>query len=129
MPKVGFDQPYPAALEQISNTGWRLLEPIVYHGSRQPFAVPEGQETDLASTPATLRALFPPYGSYTSAAILHDYLWRVKAPAGEIEYRDADGILRQAMASLGVGGVRRYVMWAAVRWVPCSPARTGRGAG
>jgi hypothetical protein len=43
-------------------------------------------------------------------------LWRVKAPAGEIEYRDADGILRQAMATLGVGVVRRYVMWAAVRW-------------
>jgi hypothetical protein len=54
MPKVGFDQPYPAALEQISDTGWRLLAPIVYHGNRQPFMVPQGQETDLASTPATL---------------------------------------------------------------------------
>ena len=113
---VGFESPYPAAVTQTSPTGWRLLATVTYHGSTQTFAVPYGQETDLASTPRTLRALFPPYGSYTAAVILHDWLWRVEAPAGRLTYRDADGLLRQAMGTLGVPPVRRWAMWAAVRW-------------
>jgi hypothetical protein len=44
----------------------------------------EKRPTDFASVPATLCALFPPYGAYTSATVLHDFLWRVLAPAGRI---------------------------------------------
>jgi hypothetical protein len=122
----GFDSRFPAALRQTSDTGFELLAPLTYRGNHQTFTVPEGQPTDLASVPATMRALFPPYGAYTSAAILHDYLWRVVAPNGRILYRDADGILRQAMRTLGVGTVRRWTMWAAVRWGALLTRKNGR---
>ena len=121
---VGFESPYPAAVTQTSPTGWRLLCTMTYHSVDQTFVVPGddlagegcGQETDLGSSPRTLRAVFPPYGSYTAAMILHDRLWRVDVPAGRLTYRDADRILREAMGTLGVPPVRRWAMWAAVRW-------------
>jgi hypothetical protein len=122
---VGFESPYPAAVEQTSPTGWRLLATMTYHGTRETFVIPAGQETDFASTPMTLRALFPPYGSYTAAVILHDFLWRELASAGQITYRDADGLLRQAMGTLGVPSVRRWAMWAAVRWGALCTRRGG----
>ena len=60
--------------------------------------------------------LLPRYGRYTKAAILHDHLWRVAVPAGELSLRDADGILRRALRELGVPFLRRWLMWAAVRY-------------
>jgi hypothetical protein len=93
---------------------------MVYRGRWQTFIVPggwdDGQETDLGSVPKSLQGMFSTYGSYTSAVILHDYLWRVAVPNGMITYREADALLRQAMGTLGVLDVRRYAMWAAVRW-------------
>jgi hypothetical protein len=44
------------------------------------YNVPKGFETDLASIPRPLWALFPPHDSYTiGAAILHDYMYRFNA--------------------------------------------------
>lgn len=37
--------------------------------------VPIHFKTDFASTPRFLWAFFPPYGKYTEAAVLHDYLY------------------------------------------------------
>jgi hypothetical protein len=58
----------------------------------------------------------PRYGRYTKAAILHDYLWRVVVPGGQLSRLQADGIFRQAMRELNVPFLRRWIMWAAVRW-------------
>lgn len=121
----GFHQEYDLAIRQVSATEFQLINPLVYVGSSEVFIVPDGQTTDLASVPAVLRALFAPYGMWTNAAVLHDYLWRVLAPHGWIRYRDADGILRQALGTLGVGTVRRYLMWAAVRWGALLSRRNG----
>ena len=57
----------------------------------------------------------PSYGKYTKAAILHDHLCDL-AKQGQFNRRDADGIFRQAMRVLGVAFLRRWIMWAAVRW-------------
>jgi hypothetical protein len=59
--------------------------------------------------------LLPRYGRYTKAAILHDHLWGEEVPR-TISRRDADGIFRQAMRQLEVPFLRRWIMWAAVRW-------------
>jgi hypothetical protein len=80
------------------------------------FEVPVDQPTDFASVPRVFVWFLPRYGRYTKAAILHDYLWSVAVPAGRISRLDADGVFLQAMRELGVPFLRRWIMWAAVRW-------------
>lgn len=118
---IGFESPYPTAISQVSRTGWRLLAHLVWHGidrDGQPerIEIPEGDDTDFASTPASLWSEFPPYGDYTAAVIAHDDFWRRRVPAGLMTYRDADRHLRIMLAAAGVSWLRRWTMFAAVRW-------------
>lgn len=98
---------------QSGDDDFELVEPITYQGRLETFTVPAGSGTDLASVPRPLVWLFPRYGRYTKAAILHDYLWR----SGVVSKADADGVFRRAMRELGVPIVRRWMMWAAVHTV------------
>ena len=113
---TGFDEPTVVDVEQVNDVEWRLLTKIGYTGKTQRFEVPVGSTTDFASVPRMFVWLLPRYGRYTKAAILHDHLWRVAVPAGELSLRDADGILRRALRELGVPFLRRWLMWAAVRY-------------
>src|SRR4051812_21103720 len=97
-------------VRQIGDSDWELLAPITYRGNTQTFQVEPGFLTDFASVPKPLVGLFPRYGKYTKAAILHDFLWRTHA----VEKVDANGIFRRAMRELGVPTIRRWMMWAAV---------------
>ena len=72
--------------------------------------------TDFASVPRVFVWFLPRYGRYTLAAILHDYLWRERASIGAMEYIDADGTFRRAMRELNVPFLKRWIMWAGVRW-------------
>lgn len=69
----------------------------------------------------------PRYGRYTKAAVLHDYLWSEAVPAGLLTRADADGIFRRAMRELQVPFLRRWIMWAAVRWGALAKADGRRG--
>ncbi len=102
-------------VEQIDDREWRLLRELRYEGKSQSFTVPAGSSTDFASVPRAFVWFLPKYGRYTKAAILHDHLWRVAVPAGELTLPDADGIFRRAMRELEVPFLRRWLMWAAVR--------------
>lgn len=110
---MGFES--ELVVEEAPDRNWRLVEPLRYQGRDEPFEVPRDFETDFASVPRVLWSLIPTYGRYTKAAVLHDYLCR-KSAEGEFNRCDADGIFRRAMRELGVGLVRRRMMWAAVRW-------------
>jgi hypothetical protein len=112
---AGFVRDTVVDVEQISDQNWKLLKSIEYHGYKDLFDVPVGQETDFASVPRIFVWFLPRYGRYTKAAILHDYLWRTEVPKG-MSRLDADGLFRQAMRELGVPFLRRWMMWAAVRW-------------
>lgn len=117
--RLGFPKDSVVDVEEIEGdeSRWTLLRQLDYQPLRQdPFHVPVGQTTDFASVPRVFVWLLPRYGRYTKAAILHDYLWGEEVPAGRIKRLDADGIFRQAMRGLGVPFVRRWMMWAAVRW-------------
>lgn len=92
------------------------LRALTYRAKSVDFQVPVNQRTDFASVPREFVWFIPRYGIYTKAAILHDYLCRVAVPDGQISRIDADGIFRQAMRELGVPFLRRWIMWAAVRW-------------
>jgi len=113
---LGFEDDTTVDVRQVDDVTWEVLRPLVYQAAWDRFVVPIGQRTDFASVPRVFVWLLPRYGRYTKAAILHDYLWRVAVPAGRISLIDADGILRQAMRELGVPFLRRWIMWAAVRW-------------
>lgn len=100
---------------------------------RAPFAfdspslglivVEEGFDTDYASVPRLFWSLYPPDGSYTPAAIIHDALYfeqRIELdPAtgifSPISRAEADHVFLEAMEALGVPALRRRLLHAAVR--------------
>ena len=120
----GFDG--PVQVEQVDPVNWRLTRELTYRASTQTFTAPIGMLTDFASVPRAFAWLIPRYGRYLPAAVIHDHLYRDEVPAGHISYRDADGVLRQAMRLLGVPFATRWVMWTAVRWAGLF-RRGGRG--
>lgn len=100
---------------------WKLIAPLIWTGTQgQTFIVPLGFTTDFASVPRALHWLVLPYGPYTRAAVLHDYLIAARIahpdPFLRVTSHDVDGIFRRAMEDLGVGWVKRWTMWSAVRW-------------
>jgi hypothetical protein len=112
---LGFAPDSRVDVREVDSTTWEILRPLIYHGNTDDFVVPEHEQTDFASVPRMFAWFLPRYGRYTKAAILHDHLWRVAVPNG-LSRLDADGIFRQAMRELGVPFLRRWIMWAAVRW-------------
>jgi len=112
---LGFALDSTVDVREIDSKTWETLRVLTYHGNTDDFVVPEHEQTDFASVPRVFVWFLPRYGRYTKAAILHDHLWRVAVPNG-LSRLDADGIFRQAMRELGVPFLRRWIMWAAVRW-------------
>jgi hypothetical protein len=116
MEQSGFSPGAKVVVEQVTDAEWNVREAFSYHGKYEPFNIEVGAETDFASVPRVFVWFLPRYGRYTLAAILHDYLWRHRAATGHMDYIDADGTFRRAMRELGVPFLRRWIMWAAVRW-------------
>src|SRR3954470_10153630 len=117
--------------------------PLVWTGTKgDTFVVPTGFVTDFATVPRFLHWEVSPYGAYTRAAVLHDWLlvslaeWAQRNPAQEsggyvsfppANSRDCDGIFRRVMEDLGVPWAKRWTMWAAVRWASLFNARRAYG--
>jgi len=112
---IGFPGGLSVDVREIGETTWKLLGGFEYRAQRDHYFVPEGERTDFASVPRVFIWFIPRYGRYTKAAILHDHLCRLSRE-GMFSRRDADGIFRQAMRVSGVSFLRRWIMWAAVRW-------------
>lgn len=150
----GFDS--DLAIRGTGPTTWGLLAPLIWTGTKgDQFAVPVGFETDFATVPRFLAWKVLPYGPYTRAAVLHDWLlqklaeWMRDHPdlaSGRAVYastdpltgvteiagppansRDCDGIFRLAMKDLGTPWLTRWQMWAAVRLAACFNHRRAYG--
>lgn len=128
------------SIQAASPTTWRVIAPLIWTGETDTFTVPVGFVTDFATVPRFLHWLVLPYGAYTRAAVLHDWLLNGLAnpaertrqvaitSAGErVTSRDIDGIFRAAMKDLGVGWAKRWTMWAAVRWAALFNPRRAYG--
>lgn len=110
-----------------------LTAAVAYQGRDDTFTVPAGFATDLASVPRYLTWLVPVAGVQDRAAIVHDWLctqlehwyrncYEEEQPA--VPSGDVDGIFRRILRELGVPLVRRWLMWAGVRWgALANPAR------
>lgn len=109
---VGFEEWAVLVPLQDGTLKFRLYKDLVYHadgGSR--YIVPRGFSTDLASVPRFLWAIYPPYGKYTSAAVLHDYL----CESEWVSRKDGDKLFLEAMKHSNVGNFKRTLIYLAVR--------------
>ena len=105
---------------------WTVENPFAWCGAMgQRIEVPDGFVTDLASVPRLLWWLLPPFGSYTQAAVLHDWLYshhRMTRP-------EADSILWAAMKVCGTTLWERVLIYGGVRiggWLPFYRKRKNR---
>jgi hypothetical protein len=99
-------------LEDTDGRKWKLLEPLEYRARTGAILiVPAGFITDFASVPRLLWRVLPPSGPYNEAAVLHDYLYRTSI----VPRKRADELFREAMQSLGVSRVTRWIMYLGVR--------------
>lgn len=140
----GFDT--ELAIEGYTATTWRLTRPLIWTGTQgDTFTVPAGFVTDFATVPRFLHWIVLPYGAYTRAAVLHDWLltelatWtdnhqgdvtlpvQILLAAPPAKSRDCDGIFRRVMQDLGVPWAKRWTMWAAVRWSSLFNSRRAYG--
>jgi hypothetical protein len=84
---------------------WRLVFQFEYHiGKRyslDKITVPVNFITDFASSPFFIWSLIPPFGKYTKAAVLHDYIYQTHCRTR----KEADDIFYEAML---VSGTKKY---------------------
>ena len=80
----------------------RLLEAhtveVTSAGETKAITVPEGFQTDFASVPRFFWRLAPPWGKYSPAAVVHDYLYATAIFPRVV----ADGVFLAMMQALGV---------------------------
>jgi len=94
----------------------RLINDVTVLINGMPHVIPAGFVTDGASVPRGLWNLFPPFGRYNKAALLHDWLYQF----GAMTRAQADWVFLEAMKELGVGFLTRWAMYSGVRaggWV------------
>ncbi len=101
---------------EVLTTGrnFRLTKEFTYSPpGDKPIIVPVDSKTDFASIPRLLTILIPKLGKHTYPAVVHDYLCRT-APNWKAR-ATGDQVFRQAMEAIGVGCLKRWAMWLAVR--------------
>ena len=100
---------------KIDARRWRVEREFTYYigeeNSNEFVTVPKGFETDFASVPRLFWSILPPDGTYTQAAVLHDFLYSVQL----YTRKRSDEIFLEAMAVLRVWVVRRLIMFSQVR--------------
>jgi hypothetical protein len=66
----------PLEVEILENgRSARVLSDYVCMSDREIIKVPANFLTDFASTPRIFWSIWPPIGTYTDAAVVHDYLY------------------------------------------------------
>ena len=98
MIKVSYDVHHPHV--------WTLLEDY----SRDGITVPAGFTFDVASVPRFAWWLYPRWGRYAEAALVHDYLC-----TGDTCRKEADKLFYKHMREDGVLRVHAWIMYACVR--------------
>lgn len=103
---------------------WRLLSDLTYcvdtSSGGDVITVPKGFVTDLASVPRPIWNLWPPFGKWDRASVLHDYGYRHEGVyvGSKFVYSKSqvDGFFRDAMKLEGVGLITRNILYRAVSW-------------
>lgn len=108
-------------VRKIGAQTWMLLEPVTFYSAwlRGTLTAPEGFQTNFASIPRAFWVIFPPTDVYDLAATIHDgayagALYNANGDRPRIVKDVADKLFREALAALGVGNPRRWIMFQAV---------------
>jgi hypothetical protein len=106
-----------------------LNQPLSYASDLldEVVTIPRGFQSDGASVPRVLWSIYPPFGKYLEAAVVHDY-YCVLGHKGEspIDYKMAAKVFDEAMKACGVSKWRRFKMyWAVVLGGPKFKAKKG----
>lgn len=105
---------YPK-VQQIDSHTWELLEDLEYRvgglDSTDIIIVPKGYHTDFASVPRAFWPVFPPFGRYSPAAVIHDFLYGGRRRSR----KECDKIFLEAMEVMEVNWITRHTMYRAVR--------------
>ena len=108
-------QAYSPLLRQVEERLFEVAEDmsvdIPEMGVR--YWIPRGFRTDLASVPRFLCPVVPTYGRYSTAAVVHDFLY--SKGGNEADRCQADWAFFLLMKQLGVRRWRRWIMFIAVR--------------
>ena len=89
-----------------------LVSPLIVMDSEGNLhEVPAGVTTDFASVPRLFWRMIPPWGRYSIAAVVHDYLYQT----GGVSRKEADRIFLSIMKQLNVPFWKRQAMYYAVR--------------
>lgn len=95
---------------------WKLVKPFDYElgeeGSGKKIEVPTGFITDFASIPRPMWVIYPVWGLYGKAAVLHDFMYATGMPTKRAE---CDAIFLEAMGVLKVPWIRRHIIYRGVR--------------
>lgn len=111
----------PEVMPIGSGRKWKVTKGFVYflndNQTGEQITISPGFITDFASVPRILWAAFPPYGRYGKAAIVHDYLYRIKCIGmRKVTKEEADVIFFNAMKVLKVPAWKRILMYTAVKY-------------
>jgi hypothetical protein len=84
---------------------------------RKKIAVltPKGYVTDFASIPGFAQWIISPFGKHAEAAVVHDWLYTLGTPGDRKGRLRADRTFKRALKLVGVGPIRRNVMFWCVR--------------
>lgn len=127
----GFESRYPIAVSQ-TELGWLVTHTVTYVSAvtgRTYRILGQRSTTDFASMPGLLLWLIRPWKVIDPTippAALHDEFWRVLVPRGEMTYREADRVFREALIYQGVDLFTVWSMWAGVRLGALTRGREGR---
>ncbi len=90
---------------------------VAYLSHKQWIAVltPKGYVTDFASIPSFGHWLISPFGKHAEAAVVHDWLYTLGKKGDGRGRKVADRTFRRALKLVGVGWLRRHIMYWAVR--------------
>lgn len=92
---------------------WEVCSAFDYVASdKQRIPIPDKWKTDLASIPRLFWNILPPFGLYTGAAIVHDYLYTAQVFVKSY----CDSIFLEAMEAEGVSRITRYTMYYGVKF-------------
>lgn len=130
MTTLGFPNTPLPQLNFADGVYWMLGAPLEYRpgNSARSVIVPAGFVHDFASVPGFATPLVPQYGPYNRAAIVHDFLYWA-TPCTRLQ---ADNLFLISMIEAGVGPVRRWGIYRAVRlggWSPWSANQEERTRG
>lgn len=99
---------------------WALMQELRYVYGNEPEAqrsivVSTGFLTDFASVPWFVQWVIPKWGKYGNPAVIHDWLYWTQVTTR----KEADDIFLDAMNVTGVGCLRKYAIYFAVRFCGC----------